>query len=309
MLKNLDEIRKLKEILENGFSTDWKNEIRILTKHLKLQGIKKCKIKEQIKEKLEKEVEEYNKFTMFNTVNNIIDKAWKDDKPLRQITQITIPKATVDWFLALEGKKIPKETIDAIKAKKATKVIEKFWNWNRVKMLWTLYVWAKIQQQYSDFWQHVAVEREVGYFRECAGLPERYKVVQESNNLHDLGIVRISSERKLELLFLEQLPYDGDMVTLTGQDMVKCGYWLEKQKKGSYICQKCGKEIAVTNSIGRKRKYCPKCTEKKGTIQAICIDCGKVFDKPAKATKTCRCFNCQEIRDKELKRASKAKTN
>ena len=309
MLKNLDEIKKLKEITENGFSEDWKNEIRILTKHLKLQGIKKCKIKEQIKEKLEKEVEEYNKFTMFNTVNNIIDKAWKDDKPLRQITQITIPKATVDWFLALEGKKIPKETIDAIKAKKATKVIEKFWNWNRVKMLWTLYVWSKIQQQYSDFWQHVAVEREVGYFRECAGLPERYKVVQESNNLHDLGIVRISSERKLELLFLEQLPYDGDMVTLTGQDMVKCGYWLEKQKKGSYICQKCGKEIAITNTTGRKRKYCPDCTEKKGTIQAICIDCGKVFTKSAKATKTCRCAKCQRERDKELKRASKAKTN
>ena len=309
MLKNLDEIRKLKEILENGFSTDWKNEIRILTKHFKLQGIKKCKIKEQIKEKLEKEVEEYNKFTMFNTVNNIIDKAWKDDKPLRQITEITIPQATVDWFLALEGKKIPRETIDAIKAKKATKVIEKFWNWNRVKMLFTLYVWSKIQQQYSDFWQYVAVEREVGHFRECAGLPEKYKVVQESNNLHDLGIVRISNERNLELLFLDKLPQDGDMVTLTGQDMVKCGYWLEKQKQGSYICQKCGKEIAITNATGRKRKYCPDCTSAKGTIQDICVDCGKVFTKSAKATKTCRCAKCQEIRDKELKRASKSKTN
>lgn len=309
MLKNLDEITKLQEILENGFSTDWKNEVRILTKYLKSKGIRKCKIKEQIKEKLENEVEEYNKFTMFDIVNNIIDKAWKDDKPLRQITQITIPKATVDWFLALEGKKIPRETIDAIRAKKATKVIEKFWNWNRVKMLWTLYVWSKIQQQYSDFWQNVAVEREVGYFRECAGLPEKYKVVQESNNLNDLGMVKISSKRKIELLFLAQLPQDGDMVTISGQDMVKCGYWLEKQKKGSYICQKCGKEIAVTNTTGRKRKYCPDCTSTKGTIQAICIDCGKVFDKPAKATKTCRCYKCQEIRDKELKRASKSKTN
>lgn len=309
MLKNLDEITKLQEILENGFSTDWKNEIRILTKHYKMQGIKKCKIKEQIKGKLEKEIMEYNKFTMFNTVNNIIDKAWKDDKPLRQITEITIPKATVDWFLDLEGKKIPKETIDAIKAKKATKVIEKFWNWNRVKMLFTLYVWSKIQQQYHDFWQYVAVEREVGYFRECAGLPEKYKVVQESNNLHDLGIVRISSERNLQLLFLEQLPQDGDMVTISGQDMVKCGYWLEKQKQGSYICQKCGKEIAITNATGRKRKYCPDCTSAKGTIQDICVDCGKVFTKSAKATKTCRCAKCQEIRDKELKRASKSKTN
>lgn len=309
MLKNLDEITKLQEILENGFSTDWKNEVRIFTKNLKLQGIKKCKIKEQIKEQLEKEVEEYNKFTMFNTVNNIIEKAWKDDKPLRQITEITIPKATVDWFLALEGQKIPKETIDAIKAKKTTKVIEKFWNWNRVKMLWTLYVWSKIQQQYSDFWQYVAVEREVGYFLECAGLPERYKVVRESNNLHDLGMVRISSERNLQLLFLDKLPQDGDMVTISGQDMVKCGYWLEKQKKGSYICEKCGREIAVTNTTGRKRKYCPDCTSKKGTIQATCIDCGKVFDKPAKATKTCRCYSCQAERDRELKRASKHKTN
>lgn len=82
MLKNLDEITKLKEITENGFSTDWKNEIRILTKYYKTQGIRKCKIKEQIKAKLEKEVMEYNKFTMFKKVNNIIDKAWKDDKPL-----------------------------------------------------------------------------------------------------------------------------------------------------------------------------------------------------------------------------------
>ena len=309
MLKNLDEITKLKEITENGFSTDWKNEIRILTKYYKMQGIKKCKIKEQIKEKLEKEVEEYNKFTMFDIVNKIIEKAWKDDKPLRQIIEITIPKATVDWFLALEGQKIPKETINAIRAKKPTKVIQKFWNWNRVKMLFTLYIWSKIQQQYSDFWQYVAVEREVGYFRECAGLPEKYKVVQESNNLHDLGIVRISSERKLELLFLEQLPQDGDMVTLTGQDMVKCGYWLEKKKMGSFICQKCGKVIAITNTTGRKRKYCPECTSKKGTIQAICVDCGNIFEKSAKATKTCRCFKCQKERDKELKRASKQKTN
>ena len=309
MLKNLDEITKLQEILENGFSEDWKNEVRILTKHLKLQGIKKCKIKEQIKSKLENEVEAYNKFTMFNTVNNIIDKAWKDDKPLRQITQITIPQATVDWFLALEGQKIPQETILSIKAKKATKVIEKFWNWNRVKMLWTLYVWAKIQQQYSDFWQYVAVEREVGHFRECAGLPEKYKVVQESNNLHDLGIVRISSERNLQLQFLEQLPQDGDMVTISGQDMVKCGYWLEKQKMGSFICQRCGKEIAITNATGRKRKYCPDCTSPKGTIQDVCIDCGKVFEKSAKATKTCRCYKCQQERDKERKRRSKSKTN
>lgn len=309
MLKNLDEIKKLKEILENGFSEDWKNEVRILTKHLKLQGVKKSKIKEQIKEKLEKEVMEYNKFTMFKKVNNIIDKAWKDDKPLRQIKQITIPKATVDWFLALEGKKIPKETILSIKAKKSTKVIEKFWNWNRVKMLWTLYVWSKIQQQYSDFWEYVAVEREVGYFRDCAGLPEKYKVVQESNNLHDLGMVKISSKRQLELLFLEELPQDGDMLTLTGQDMVHCGYWLEKQKMGSFICEKCGKEIAVTNTTGRKRKYCPDCTSTKGTIKAICIDCGKMFEKSAKATKTCRCAKCQKERDKERKRRSKSKTN
>ena len=84
--------------------------------------------------------------------------------------------------------------------------------------------------------------------------------------------------------------------------MYKCGYWLEKQKMGSFTCQRCGKEFAYTNNgSGRKRKYCEECSKieqgKKGEIIVItCVDCGKEI---MKRQKVCRCKECQEKRNAE----------
>ena len=52
-------------------------------------------------------------------------------------------------------------------------------------------------------------------------------------------------------------------MVLKGEDLYKCGYWLEKQKMGSFICQNCGKEFAHYSKSKQEmgRKYCKKCSE------------------------------------------------
>ena len=308
MINIYDEVGHIKNVLENGFSRRWQEDAKLLVKYYRNNGEKKKDIKEKIKKKCEMYIPEYNKFTMFNTVNKIVESAWKDKTPLREIKQVEISKEVLNWFLNLEKQKVSEEQLKEIKNKKPNShVTLKFWNFNKVKMLFTLYIWALIQKNYLENYWMIQIERYGKQFKEDANLPSGFNILKESNNLYDLGYIFINSYRNIDIKFREfdvfKIPItDENRIVISGKDLYKCGYWLEKQKMGSFICQRCGKEFAYKTK-NKNRKYCDDCSNiiqnnLANKIVINCCDCGKEIIILKK--NQCRCKSCQEERNKNL---------
>lgn len=313
MINIYDEVGHIKNVLENGFSRRWQEDAKLLVKYYRNNGEKKKDIREKIKKKCEMYIPEYNKFTMFNTVNKIVESAWKDKTPLREIKQVEISKEILDWFLKLEKQKVSEEQLNEIKNNKPNShVTLKFWNWNRVKMLFTLYIWALIQKNYLDNYWMIQIERYGKQFKEDANLPSGFNILKESNNFYDLGYIFINSYRNIDIKFREfdvfKIPItDENRIVISGDDLYKCGYWLEKQKMGSFTCQRCGKEFAhyTNNKSEKQRKYCKECKNNilNGRTEKIiinCVDCNKEIIILKRNHKTCRCKECQNKRNKKL---------
>ena len=313
MINIYDEVGHIKNVLENGFSRRWQEDAKLLVKYYRNNGEKKKDIKEKIKKKCEMYIPEYNKFTMFNTVNKIVESAWKDKTPLREIKQVETSKEVLDWFLNLEKQKVSEKQLEEIKAKKpSSHVTSKFWNFNKVKMLFTLYIWALIQKNYLENYWMIQIERYGKQFKEDANLPSGFNILKESNNLYDLGYIFINSYRNIDIKFREfdifKIPItDENRIIISGEDLYKCGYWLEKKKMGSFICQRCGKEFAhySNNKNEKQRKYCKECKDNilNGRTEKIiinCVDCNKEIIILKRNHKTCRCKECQNKRNKKL---------
>lgn len=133
---------------------------------------------------------------------------------------------------------------------------------------------------------------------------------RERDLLFDLGYIYINYALGIDATFIKEndvfsIPVtDKNRVVLKGEDLYKCGYWLEKQKMGSFICQHCGNEFAhySKNKNEWKRKYCKKCgdelahNKKSGELKIIhCIDCGDEVKISKFDNKTCRCMECYEV--------------
>lgn len=69
---------------------------------------------------------------------------------------------------------------------------------------------------------------------------------------------------------------------------VSCGRWMRVNKQDKRLCTECSNSAATV-----EEKDCFK--------TVVCIDCGKSIYVPLLNTKTCRCEECQENKDKELK--------
>ena len=316
MINIYDEVGHIKNVLENGFSNRWKEDAKLLVKYYRDLGEKKKDIKIKIKKKCEMYVPEYNKYTNYKSINQLIENAWKDKTPLREIKQVEISKEVLEWFLKLENIKITEEELENIKSKKPnTNVNFKFWNFNKSKMLFTLYIWSLIQKNYlSNYWM-IQIERFGKQFKQNAHLPQGFNILKESNNLYDLGYIFINSYRNIDIKFREKEVFkipitDKNRIIISEEDLYNCGYWLEKQKMGSFICQRCGKEFAhySKNKNEKRRKYCKECAEiEKNNIQfikenLICIDCGEpIIDLRKYNSKTCRCGKCQAENNKKNK--------
>lgn len=313
MINIYDEVGHIKDVLKNGLSERWKEDAKLLIKYYRDLGMKKSEVSETIKKKCERYVPNYNKFTDYRIVNRLMTVAWKDKTPLREIKQVEISKEVLDWFLSLEKNKVTVEEIESIKQKKANTYVNlKFWNFNKVKFLFTLYIWALIQKNYLEYYRMMHLEKFAKQFKQAANLPQGFNVLKECDNFYDLGYIYINSYRNIDLKFMDlevfSIPItEKNKIIISGEDLYNCGYWLEKQKMGSFICQKCKKEIAYySNSKNeKKRKYCKECAEiifnnKSEIIKYNCVDCGKEFEKSSRNSKTCRCEECQEKRNQKM---------
>ena len=335
MIDIYDEVGYIKEVLEHGFSERWERDALLLARYYRSIGMKKSEVKNIIKEKAERYVKSYRKYKDYPRANKMVDIAYKKDFiPLREIKSINIPVETVSWFLSLEGKyKIPEEKVLELKKnRKGLKITEYPMNFNRIKFLFTLYVWTRIQENYLDKPYMHYLGNYTKRFKHDADLGSSFSINKEKDLLHDLGLIYVNFSQGIDCRFIkenkalaigcgdwieqffheEKLDRDKlrECFVLKGIDLYEPGYWLTKQKFGSFVCQRCGKEFAHYNDTKqeKKRKYCKECAQaihnerKEEDIKIIqCIDCGKNIEVGLKDTRTCRCENCKEIYTKKRK--------
>lgn len=303
MIDIYDEMGHIKEVLEHGTTPKhWERDGRLLARYYRDLGMKKSEVKKIIKEKCAKYGGEgYDSNVNYKRVNNFVDKIFKKDKDgnykdkIREIKEVVITQDVVDWFLGLETSfELTDEQIELEKQRRPKVSVKRFpMNFNRIKYLFTLYIWTKVQENYLDRPNVHYLKKYNKRFKEDADLKQAFNMTNERNFLYDLGFIDINHAIGIIVTFIDKydvfkIPVtEENKVILTGEDMYKCGYWLLKQKMGSFVCQNCGREFAYyTNSKNERktRKYCKDCANllgynkhpnKKEKDIALCTICGK----------------------------------
>lgn len=340
MIDIYDELGYIKNILESGLSQKWERDARLLVRYYKMEGYKKAKVKDIIKNKcIEASVRPenqivYRELTSYNKINSIIKLAWKNDKPLRAIKGVTIPREVVDWFLNLEDSlRLSESEISYYKLRRKSITIKKGnpMNWNRIKYLFTLYIWVKINENFLDRPNIIYLQKFEKRFRDDAHLPQSFSLKKERNFLSDLGFIHVNYALGIIPVFMDEyevfktpLTPENSVFIPTGEppdgDLYNPGYWLEKQKMGSFVCQNCGREFANYKKVGkgRPRKYCKECANlienskinhSPDNRKIVCIDCGAEVEISKFDNKTCRCPKCQMLVNKTRDRLRKKAIN
>ena len=339
MIDIYNEVAYIKNVLQDGFSSKWQRDAKLLTKYYKLEGIKKNEAKEMILNKCKdtKGRFRFNEYTSdINKANSIFEKAWKDKTPLREISKVEISREVLDWFLSLEKDYIiTDEEQEILKIRRPNVSIKnnRPVNWKRTKFLFTLYIWTKIQENYLNKPNIHYLQEYAKRFREDADLKPSFILNNERNLLYDLGFIDINYALGIQTIFTDKFDVfkipitdknrvvielykdgimkdkDGNLIDEQVGDLHRCGYWLEKQKMGSFVCKGCGREIAhyTTTRQEKGRKFCKECLSKAkvDTEERKCIDCGKVIPINSKFDrKTCRCRDCQLKTTKENRKAA-----
>ena len=352
MIDIYNEVAYIKNVLQDGFSSKWQRDAKLLTKYYKLEGVKKCEAKDNI---IKKCMDTKGRFTFnpyqedINNASSIFEKAWKDKTPLREISKVEISKEVLEWFLSLETDYVITDERQAELKKRRPNVSIKNnrpINWKRTKYLFTLYIWTKIQENYLNKPNIHYIQECAKRFREDADLKPSFILNNERNLLYDLGFININYALGIEVTFIDKFDVfkipitddnrivielykdgimkreDGSLVSEEEGDLHRCGYWLEKQKMGSFVCKSCGKETAYygKGKNEHRRKYCKECISpskflKPGTKRGegslkdrFCVDCGeKIMITSANDFRSCRCEDCKRIRVNELKRKARNK--
>lgn len=324
MIDIYNEIGYIKNVLENGVSERWERDVILLTRYFKAEGLKKSEVKKRMKEKCEMAAKRpnnpivYNHLVSFGRLNKIIDTAWKKVVPLREIKYIDVSREVVDWFLNLEENiTLSDEEMYELKKRRPKVSLKKNHpiNWQRTKYLWTLYIWTRIQENYLERPNMHYLQKYSKRFKEDANLKQSFNLKNERDLLYDLGFIDVNYALGIDAKFIKD--YDVFNIPVTDENRVRietgeppegelynCGYWLEKQKMGSFVCQNCGKTFANYKKNpkgGRPRKYCKECSEKikksnfnSGVKTLICIDCGEPFEVSSKDHQSKRCPECYE---------------
>lgn len=293
MIDIYDEVGYIKNVLQSGLSQkEWKRDLILLIRYYKLEGNKKAEAKLKAKEKCERYVVGWNKNVHYATFNNIFEKAWKKEDPLRQIKQIEFSKEVLDWFLNLSETSLTQEELDSLKNRRSNiKITKKPMNIRRIQFLFTIFVWVKVQENYLEkpdriYW----TDRDRKRFKQDAGLTTSFSLKNERNLLYDMGYIDINHGLGIIPKFMDndvfKIPItDKNRILLSGDDLYNCGNWIKSQKYPHYRCENCGKLVIykLNKSGGRPPKYCKEC--------AKVIGKKKIFKKGENLRKV-RCSKC-----------------
>lgn len=290
---------------------------------MKSQGCSKKKVKEICIDKCAKYVKNFNSIKDGPDLKKSIDKVWrnwktKGDNPskLREIDYVEFPKEVLDWFLGLEDNFIisneERKRINELRY--PAKVKKTPMTFNRIKVLFTLYIWSLIQKEYmAGGWNYFNLDDWYPKLKKDSDLPTSYNILNERNILEDLGFLKTTEKNvdvilelfdKFDVFNIEVT--DKNRIRLEGKDLYNCGLWLKKQKYDWFVCEECGKIVfEIKSCLGPKRHYCKKCALKLKNEMALqpkfCIDCGKELKVKANMKiRRYRCPECQEKRRKEM---------
>lgn len=298
MIDIYDEVGYIKNILQSGLSQkEWKRDLILLIRYYKLEGNKKAEAKLKAKEKCERYVIGWNKNVHYATFNNIFEKAWKKEDPLRQIKQIEFSKEVLDWFLNLSETSLTQEELDSLKSRRSNvKITKKPMNIRRIQFLFTIFVWVKVQENYLEkpdriYW----TDKDRKRFKQDACLTTSFSLKNERNLLYDMGYIDINHGLGIIPKFMDndvfKIPIaDKNRILLSGDDLYNCGNWIKSQKYPHYRCENCGKLVIYKPSKagGRPPKYCKECANKIRKLRVFkerqnlrktkCIKCGKEIE-------------------------------
>lgn len=324
MIDIYDEVSHIKNVLQDGFDPDkWVRDLILLVKFRKSQVPQPTKqqVKKEMLEKCYLYVKDFNEIKQGSNVRKLVDKTWKDWNPktnkLREIRQVKITQEVLDWFLGLQDNfEISQELADKIHQRRKRRVKVKPLSFNDVKYLFTLYVWTLIQAEYIENYKMHKLNKFGARFKQDADLNASFSMRKEKEFLFDLGLINVTHTGIVIPIFMDNNEAfkveatDKNTILLTGDDLYFCGYWLKKQKMGSFICANCRKEIANYRENDKKRrrprKYCKECAEKLKKEESgheFCVICGKkLFTTFVRKYNTCYCASCAVDRNREQKR-------
>ena len=122
--------------------------------------------------------------------------------------------------------------------------------------------------------------------------------------LYDNDLVKRNTNPSFKGMLLNYVSENDDNVgiELNENNYKELAFTYMNWKYGGYKeCAECGRLIKVKKNT----QYCKECSKKYVPSESrvvTCVDCGKEFEAPSKASKTCRCEECQHERNKEAKR-------
>ena len=197
-------------------------------------------------------------------------------------------------------------------------------NFNRIKVLFTLYIWGLIQKEYmAGGWNYFNLDDWYPKLKKDSDLPTSYNILNERNILEDLGFLKTTEKNvdvilelfdKFDVFNIEVT--DKNRIRLEGKDLYNCGHWLKKQKYNWFVCERCGKEVFDKNKPlgGRPRKYCKECAEiikmEEADLVVYCLKCGKSLVRNASMYRfKGLCRDCQNEKNNLNKLLFKHKKN
>ena len=275
MIEIYDELGYIKNILEHGIDNNrWRRDTLLLARFYSWEGIKKSECKKIIKDKLNRYVKNYNEYKDFQLLNKIIDNAYslkKQGKEIRNIKKVVISRKILNWFLDLETKfTLTDQEIQEEYNLRKIKLKKNPMNFNRVKFLFTLYIWGRVKENYIEISNLHYLKKDIKRFKNDADLGTGFRINVERNILYDLGFLYINNQQGIDTIFIKKnkeifnITDQDELIEITGDDLYNCGYWLKKQKFGYFNCKSCGKEVAYDgNKKGdHNKKYCNECAKK-----------------------------------------------
>ena len=217
-------------------------DLALLIKYFSGQGLKPKKIKEEII----KLWLNYNPLVDFDKLNKMILKIRKKkDYKLIEVNNIIISDETMQWFKNLG---LSHEV---------------------TKLFFTLYVWAKIQEQYKEYPECICLDNAMRLLKRSANIKQNNKIIDLLRELYVGGYVDIPPLGKRQITRCVINNYNeipqGNGVTIEDfdhigefyEDYFGLGRTRHIKKPMDDLCPVCGKEFV--HKSRNHDELCPEC--------------------------------------------------
>ncbi|TCJ01114.1 hypothetical protein [Cytobacillus praedii] len=243
----------INDIIEKGFTSKFINtELKLLAKYYQERGNDETIMKDKLQSFCEKNLKGYNPAVHYKVINNAVSYGLNDKNKIIQINNISISQPELDYIDNLDLEHNYKRVVFTLLV---------------LQRLFKNYLKIKDGEVKSD-------DYYFGGFKNYRDLVSVAKITFDKKkkskvkNVHDLirlfhekGIVQISNNGNIKLLFMYEIPMD-DSEEVIVNDYNLIGYYYDLYHRENRVkeCEECGVPIK-TNS--NKQIYCGDCSKEK----------------------------------------------